>query len=148
MRFVLGFVLVVALIAGGLYVYAGRLPGPAIEIARPTKYVGQTGAVEVAVTAPGAKLTRLQIAFEQNGRQTPLVSLAQPGSAEIKHEGADRVRITRAIGRDVIPDLKSGPPRILVPPEPPAVYRLRKVHSTASHALTVPLQHPPIPLIP
>src|SRR5262249_45362017 len=147
MRFVLGFVLVVALIAGGLYVYAGRLPGPAIEIARPTKYVGQTGAVEVAVTAPGAKLTRLQIAFEQNGRQTPLVSLAQPGSAEIKHEGADRVRITRAIGRDVIPDLKSGPARIVVTAERPVVYGLRKVQSTASHDVTVRLEKPTIAVI-
>jgi hypothetical protein len=73
MRYVLGLVLVVALVAGGAFFYAGRLPGPTIEIAKPTKYVGQTGALEVAITAPGAKLSGLEIAFEQNGKQTPLV---------------------------------------------------------------------------
>src|SRR6266852_1917981 len=100
MQYLLGLVLVVALVAGGLFVYAGGLPGPAIEIAKPTKYVGQSTPLEVAVTAPGARLSNLQIAFEQNGKQTPLVSLAQPASAEIKQEGPDRVRVTRTIGRD------------------------------------------------
>src|SRR4029077_4792737 len=98
MRYLLGLLLILLLAAGGAYVYAGRLPGPTIEITKPVKYVGQTAPLEVAVSAPGAKLTDLKIVFEQNGKQTPLVSLATPASAEIKQEGADRVRITRTIG--------------------------------------------------
>jgi murein DD-endopeptidase MepM/ murein hydrolase activator NlpD len=147
MRFLLGLVLVAALAAGGLFLYAGRLPGPAIEIAKPVKYVGQTGTVEVAVTAPAARLSALQIAFEQDGKQTPLVSLAQPGNAEIKQDGPDRVRVTRAIGRDVLPDLKSGPARIVVTAERPVLYGLRKTQSTASRDVTVRLEKPTIAVI-
>jgi murein DD-endopeptidase MepM/ murein hydrolase activator NlpD len=147
MRYVLGFVLVVALVAGGVYVYAGRLAGPTIEIAKPTKYVGQTGTVEVAVTAPAAKLTSLQIAFEQNGKQTTLVSLAQPGKADIKQDGADTVRITRTIERGAIPDLKSGPARIVVTAERPVLYGLRKTQSAASRDVTVRLEPPTVGVI-
>ena len=147
MRFLLGLVLVVALVAGGLFVYAGRMPGPAIEITKPTKYVGQSGTLEVAVTAPGARLTGLQIAFEQNGKQTPLVSLAQPGNAEIKQEGADKVRVTRAIGRDAIPDLKSGPAKIVVTAERPVLFGIRKAQTTASHDVTVRLEKPTIAVL-
>jgi len=147
MRFLLGLVLVAALIAGGLFVYAGGLPGPAIEIARPTKYVGQATPLDVAVTAPGARLSDVQIAFEQNGKQTPLVSLAQSASAEIKQEGADRVRITRSIGRDAIPDLKSGPARIVVTAERPVLFGLRKARSTVTHDVQVRLEKPLIAVL-
>jgi murein DD-endopeptidase MepM/ murein hydrolase activator NlpD len=147
MRYLLGLILVAALVAGGLFVYAGRLPGPAIEIAKPTKYVGQTGTVEVAITAPQAKLTGFQVAFEQNGKQTPLVSLAQPANAEIKQEGTDRVHITRTFGRDVIPDLKSGPARIVVTAERPVLFGMRKTQSTATHDVTVRLEKPTVAVL-
>jgi murein DD-endopeptidase MepM/ murein hydrolase activator NlpD len=147
MRFLAGLVFIAALIAGGLFVYAGRLPGPAIEMAKPAKYVGQATPLEVAVTAPGARLTTLQIAFEQNGKQTPLVSLAQPASGEIKQEGADRVRVTRTIGRDAIPDLKSGPARIIVTAERPVLFGMRKAQSRASHDVQVRLERPTIAVI-
>jgi murein DD-endopeptidase MepM/ murein hydrolase activator NlpD len=147
MRYLLGLILVIALVAGGLFVYAGRLPGPSIQIDKPTKYVGQTGTVEVAVSAPQARLASLQIAFEQNGKQTPLMSLTQPANAEIKQETADRVRVTRTIGREVIPGLKSGSARIVVTAERPVLFGLRKVKSTATHDVTVRLEKPTIAVI-
>src|SRR5262249_50399118 len=103
-----------------------------------------TGAVDVAVTAPQARLASVEIAFEQNGKQTPLVSLARPGTAEIKQETPDRVRFTRAIGRDAIPDLKSGPARIVVTAERPVLFGLRKAKSTATHDVTVRLEKPTV----
>ncbi len=147
MRFLLGLVLAAALIGGGLFVHAGRLPGPTIEIAKPTRYVGLATPLEVAVTTPGARLSNLQIAFEQNGKQTPLVSLAQPTSAEIKQEGTDRVRITRTIGREAIPDLKSGPARIVVTAERPVLFGMRKARSTATRDVQVRLERPTIAVI-
>src|SRR5260370_34585324 len=147
MRYLAGLVLVAALVAGGLFVYAGRLTGPTIEIARPTKYVGQATPLEVAVTAPGARLTTLQIAFEQNGKQTPLVSISKPASAEIKQEGADRVRVTRTIGREAIPGLKSGPARIIVTAERPVLFGLRKARSTATRDVQVRLERPVIAVL-
>jgi len=147
MRYLLGLIVIALLAAGGVYVYAGRLAGPAIEIAKPVKYVGQTGTIEVAITAPGAKLSAFQVTFEQNGKQTPLASLAKPGKAEIKQEGADRVRITQAIGRDVLTDLKSGPAKIVVTAERPVLYGLRKTQATASHDVTVRLEKPTVAVI-
>src|SRR5438874_11787996 len=83
MRYLLGLLLIVALVAGGLFLYAGRMAGPAIDIVKPAKYVGQATPVEVHVTAPQAKVTKLDVAFEQNGKQTPLFSLekARAGGA-------------------------------------------------------------------
>jgi len=147
MRYLLGLLLIVALAAGGAFIYAGRLPGPAIEITKPVKYVGQSAPVEVAVTAPGAKLTRLEVVFEQNGKQTPIASLAQPASAEIKQDGPDKVRVTRTISREQIPDLKTGPAKIIVTAERPVLRGLRKVQSTASHDVQVRLEKPMIAVL-
>jgi murein DD-endopeptidase MepM/ murein hydrolase activator NlpD len=147
MRYLIGLLLAIAVVCGGLFVYAGRLPGPAIEIAKPVRYVGQSAPLEVAVTAPGAHLSSLQVTFEQNGKQTPLVSLAQPASGEIKQEGTDRVRVTKTIGRDQIPDLKSGPARIIVTAERPVLFGLRKAKSSASHDVQVRLEKPMIAVI-
>ena len=147
MRYLLGLLLIVALAAGGAFIYAGRLPGPAIEITKPVKYVGQSAPVEVAVTAPGAKLTRLEVVFEQNGKQTPIASLAQPASAEIKQDGPDKVRVTRTISREQIPDLKTGPAKIIVTAERPVLRGMRKVQSSASHDVQVRLEKPMIAVI-
>jgi murein DD-endopeptidase MepM/ murein hydrolase activator NlpD len=147
MRYLLGLLLILLLAAGGAYVYAGRLSGPAIEITKPVKYVGQSAPLEVAVSAPGAHLSDLTIVFEQNGKQTPLVSLAQPASAEIKQDGPDRVRVTRSITREQIPDLKTGPARIVVTAERPVLRGLRKVRSTASHDVQVRLEKPMVSVL-
>jgi murein DD-endopeptidase MepM/ murein hydrolase activator NlpD len=147
MRYLIGLVLFAALVAGGLFLYAGRLPGPAIEIAKPAKYVGQTTTVEVTLRAPGTKwVGDFQIAFEQGGKQTPLVSFASPGTAEIKQEG-DLVRVTRTFDRGTIPDLKSGPARIVVTAERPVLFGMRKAKSTASRDVQVRLEKPAIAVL-
>jgi murein DD-endopeptidase MepM/ murein hydrolase activator NlpD len=148
MRYLLGLVLVAALIAGGVFMYAGRLPGPAIEILKPTKYVGQTTTVEVTITAPKSPTVgAFHIFFEQNGKQTPLASFDKPETAEIKPDGPDRVRITRTFSRDQVPDLKSGPARILVDAERPVLFGLRKTRSTASHDVQVRLEKPTVAVL-
>jgi murein DD-endopeptidase MepM/ murein hydrolase activator NlpD len=158
MRYLLGLVLVVALVAGGLFVYAGRMPGPVIEIAKPTKFVGQSTPVEVHVTAPQARITRLELAFEQNGKQTPLFSLekAQTGTATgdaqstLKQEGGAQPAgavLTATITRQNVPDLKSGPARIVVTAERPVLFGMRKAKSTATHDVTVRLEKPTIAVI-
>src|SRR5204863_5475655 len=147
MRYLIGLVLAAALVAGGLFMYAGRLPGPAIEIVKPAKYVGETTTVEVTLRAPGAKwVGDFQVACEQGGKQTPLASFASPGTAEIKQEG-DLVRITRTFDRTTIPDLKSGPARIVVTAERPVLFGLRKTKSTASHDVQVRLEKPAIAVL-
>jgi murein DD-endopeptidase MepM/ murein hydrolase activator NlpD len=147
MKFLLGLVLVVALAAGGAFLYAGRLPGPIIEIAKPTKYVGQTTPLDVAVTAPDARLSAVQVLFEQNGKQTKLFSLDQPTSGDTKQEGADKIRITKNVTRDLIPELKTGPARIVVIAERPVLFGMRTARSSVNHDVQVRLERPQIAVL-
>src|SRR5207237_7544803 len=147
MRYLLALVLIAALVAGGVFVYAGRLPGPVVEIAKPTKYVGQSTPVEVEISTPGAKVDTITIAFEQNGRQTPLFSLASPGSAEVKQESVDKVRVTRTIDREAVPDLKTGPARIIVTATRPVLRAMRKRQTIATRDVQVRLEKPTIAVL-
>jgi murein DD-endopeptidase MepM/ murein hydrolase activator NlpD len=160
MRYLLVLVLILALAAGGAFIYAGGLPGPSIEIAKPTKYVGLTTPVEVRVTAPQGRLTKFDVVFEQNGKQTPLFSLekalggtpagdSQTRSTLTKAGAAlpDAAVLTTTVGRGNVPDLKSGPARILVTAERPVLYGMRKARSTASHDVQVRLERPAIAVI-
>jgi murein DD-endopeptidase MepM/ murein hydrolase activator NlpD len=147
MRFVLAFIVAVLVAAGAAWIIAGRQPGPAIEIAQPAKYVGLSTPVEVTVTAPAAKLKTLEVAFEQNGKRTPLFSLAQPGSAEVKQESADRVRIKTTVGRATVPDIKSGTGRIVVSASRPVFRGLRTAEAAATRDVTVRLERPQIAVL-
>jgi murein DD-endopeptidase MepM/ murein hydrolase activator NlpD len=148
MRYLLGLLVIAALAAGGVYLYAGRLPGPVIEIVKPEKFVGQSTMVEVTISSPEAQwVGDFQVTFEQNGKQTPLVSFSQPATAEIKQDGPGRVRITRTFGRDTIPDLKTGPAKIIVTAERPVLYGMRKTASTATRDVQVRLERPQIAVL-
>jgi murein DD-endopeptidase MepM/ murein hydrolase activator NlpD len=147
MRYLVGLVLILLLAAGGAYVYAGRLPGPTIQITKPVKYVGQTGTMDVAITAPKGRLSDFSIVFEQNGKQTPLVSMTKPGAGEVKGDGADTLHITRTFSRSDIPDLKSGPARIVVTAVRPVLYDVRKTTTTATQEVQVRLERPQVAVL-
>jgi murein DD-endopeptidase MepM/ murein hydrolase activator NlpD len=147
MRYLLGLVLVAALGAGGAYVVAGRTGGPSIEIGKPEKFVGAATPLDVTVAAPGAKLTALTIVFEQNGKQTPLFAMDNPAGAELKQDGADKVRVTREIGKQSVPGIQSGPARIVVSASRPVLYGVRNVESTATRDVQVRLERPRVSVI-
>ena len=148
MRFLLALVLIVLLAAGGAWIVAGRMAAPSIDIGKPEKFVGTTSPLEVTVTAPNAAaLSVLSIVFEQNGKQTPLFSLAEPGKADIKQDGTDVVRITRDIGRESIPELQSGAARLLVTAARPVLYGIRKRQSTVVRDVQVRLERPRVSVI-
>ena len=147
MRYLVGLILVLALIAGGVLMYAGKLPGPSIQITQPVKYVGQTGTVDVAITAPKGKLADFSVVFEQNGKQTTLVAMNQPGAGSVKAEGPETLRVTRTFTRTDIPDLKSGPARIIVTAVRPVLYNIRKTTTVAAHDVQVRLERPQVAVI-
>jgi murein DD-endopeptidase MepM/ murein hydrolase activator NlpD len=153
MRYLIGLILVAALVAGGLFMYAGRLPGPAVEITKPTKYVGQSTPVEVRVTAPQGKVTKLDVEFEQDGKQTPIFSLEKAaGQTEgtlIAQGGAapTGALLTTTITRQNVPELKSGPARIVVTAERPVLFGMRTAQSTTTHDVTVRLERPQIAVL-
>src|SRR5262245_7790578 len=115
MKYLVGLVLILVLAAGGAYFVAGRMPPPSIAIEKPEKFVGVSTPLEVTITAPDAPAMKpLRIVLEQNGKQTTLFSLEQPGKVQIKQEGTDKVHITHEIGKQTVPDLQAGAARIIV----------------------------------
>ena len=64
-----------ALAGAGAFFYAGQLPGPSIQIAKPEKFIGVATPLEVVVDTPGGELSTLEVVFEQNGARA-LFSLA------------------------------------------------------------------------
>jgi murein DD-endopeptidase MepM/ murein hydrolase activator NlpD len=141
------FIVLIVLLAGGAgaaWYFAGRGPGPTIEIAQPTKAVGQTGELAVNVDAPGGRLVRLDVSLEQNGRSVPLFSLSGGGPAQLTREGEDRVRVTGAVGKRQFPELESGTARIVVTAVRPVLFGYREVQSTATRDLEVRLIPPQI----
>jgi murein DD-endopeptidase MepM/ murein hydrolase activator NlpD len=146
MRIVVTIILVLALAAGGAWVIAGRATGPGIDIRQPANVLGVDGTLDVAIDAPRGELTRLEIALEQQGTRTPLVS---PGdsAATLTQEGPDRVRVRRAIGRSSVPGLRSGPARIVVTAARPVLYGMRTAESTATRDIAVRLEPPRVSVV-
>jgi murein DD-endopeptidase MepM/ murein hydrolase activator NlpD len=147
MRFLLGLVFAIVLAVGGAFVYAGRMPGPAIQINKPEKVVGVSSPLEVTVEAPGAKLEDLQIVLEQGGKQVPLFSLADQKGARMRQDGPDKVLVSREIGKQANPELQSGDARIVVTASRKVLYGIRTVRSSATREFRVRLERPRVSIV-
>ncbi len=142
MRIVFSIVLILLLGLGGAWVYSGRDGGPAIVINQPAKFVGQTGTLDVTVDAPGGTLNRFEAYVEQNGRRVPLAASIDAAGLVVKQEGANRLRITRPLGKRAVPDLQAGDATITVMAARPALYGVRTLESTASRSVRVRFEPP------
>jgi murein DD-endopeptidase MepM/ murein hydrolase activator NlpD len=138
-------VLLALLAAGGAYVYAGRMPGPAIDISKPDKFVGTATPLEVAVTTPGGTVSALQIVFEQGGKQTPIY--AQGGAGPAPQVSGDKIVVTRELGKEAVPDIKSGPARIIVTTARPVLRGIRTIQSSAAKDVQVRLERPRVSVV-
>jgi murein DD-endopeptidase MepM/ murein hydrolase activator NlpD len=147
MRFIFAFLLVVLVAIGGVFVVAGRMGGPSIEINKPAKFVGASSPLEVAVSAPGANLKDLQIVLEQEGKQHSLFTLADQKGAKVKQDGPDKLLVAGTLGRQQVPDLKSGPARVVVTASRSVVYGIRTLQSSASKDVQVRLERPRISIV-
>lgn len=141
MRYFLGLIVLLLLIAAGAYVVAGRQGGPSIDIGKPEKFVGMSTPLDVTIGAPGGHLASLDIVLEQNGKQTPLYGLGQ-ATAEMKQEGPDKLRVTRDIGKGSVPELQTGPARIVVTASRAVLYGMRMLEATSSKDVQVRLERP------
>jgi hypothetical protein len=149
-RFLRGliFLLVVAAVAAGVvYWYAGRGEGPGLTIEKPDRLVGRSGDLVLVAAAPGARFASLSIALEQNGKTIPLFSLDAPESAKVEQLDADRIRITRPIGKPQLPELQAGAARIVVSATRRSFLDLRILSSSASKDFQVRLEPPRLALI-
>ena len=149
MKYLFGLILILALVAAGAYVVAGRAGGPSIQIEKPEKFVGASTPVEVVVGAPGANLKSIKVVFDQNGKQTTLYEMTngQPTGEGVKLDGADKLRITRNVGKQEVADLKSGPARITVTASRAVLHGLRTLESNASRDVQVRLERPQVSIV-
>ena len=149
MRYLFGLILLLALAAGVAYVVAGRGGGPSIQIAKPEKFVGVSTPVEVVVGAPGANLKTLKIVFEQNGKQTTVYEMTggQPSGEGVKLDGPDKLHVTRTVGKQQIPDLKTGPARIVVSASRAVLRGFRTLESSKGHDIQVRLERPQVSIV-
>jgi murein DD-endopeptidase MepM/ murein hydrolase activator NlpD len=147
MRFLFALLVAAAVALGGVFLVAGRMAGPSIEIRQPSKFVGASSALEVAVVAPGADLKTLQIVLEQEGKRHILFTLADQKGVSVKQDGADRLLVTGSLGRQQVPELKSGPARVLVTASRAVVYGIRTLEANASKDVQVRLERPRISIV-
>jgi hypothetical protein len=146
-KFLLILVVLVLAGAGGAYWWSGRGGVPVIAVAKPQALMGQGAVVEVTVDAPGGRLSKLDVTFEQGGKPTTLFTLGQAGAAGLTQDGPDRVRVSVPATRKEIADLKSGDARVLVTAERQALYGLRTLASSLAHPVRVRLEPPRVAVL-
>jgi murein DD-endopeptidase MepM/ murein hydrolase activator NlpD len=146
MRTFFVLVILLALGAGGAWYWAGRAPGPTIEIAQPT-VIGQTGSLTVNIDTPNGKLRSVEIALEQGGKRIPVFNVQADGTAKLPREGDKRVRVTRSLGKQLFPELQAGGARVVVTAVRPVLFGYREASTSTSRDIEVRLTPPTIGVV-
>jgi len=146
LRFLVFLLVLAILVGGGAWFWAGRSAGPTITIRQPGKFVGQNSSLELVAEAPEGKFTSIDVTVEQSGKTLPVFTLDQP-QGNIRQESAERLYVMRPVGKRALPDLQSGPARIVVKASRPVLFGLRHVSSTTTHDVTVRLEPPQVSVL-
>lgn len=147
MRTLVASLILVVVLAAGAWFVAGRGTPPVIEIRQPDRMLGRAGTLVVDVTAPGGRLTSLDVALEQNGVTTPVFALPGGEGASLMQEADDRIRLTLPIGRRQVPALAAGPARLTVAAARPTLFGWRTLEARASRDLVVRLDPPRLAVV-
>ena len=147
LRWLAALLLLALVAAGAAFIVAGRGTPPLLRIDKPERFVGQAGTLEVIAEAPNARFKTLAITLEQNGRTTPLFSLGGAQPATISQADANRLRISRPLGKQSVPELQSGAARLVVTATRPSFLNLRTLSSTTSKEIQVRLEPPRIAVL-
>jgi murein DD-endopeptidase MepM/ murein hydrolase activator NlpD len=137
MRILLSLVVVALLGLGGAWVYAGRGGGPAIVINQPTRFVGQTGTLDVSVEVPNGALSRFEAYAEQQGRRIPLAASIDAPGLQVKQDGPDKLRITRPLGKRSVNELQEGNAKITVTAARQTLYGIRTLETSQTRDVRV-----------
>src|SRR4051812_11852596 len=156
MRFLGVLLLLLLVAAASIFYLSGRETVPLVTIEQPERVVGQAGTLTVTAESPGAKFTALTVAVEQNGQTTPLFNLqgsADKGAATgaesgtFTPNGPNSIRITRPFGKQSVPQLRSGPAKIVVTATRKSFLNLRTLQGTAAKNIQVRLDPPRIAVL-
>jgi len=146
LKFLFSLILLALIVVGAAWFWAGRMDGPAIDIRQPGKFIGQASTLEMTVQAPDGRFSRVDVGLEQNGKTYPVFAL-NPDAPSVGKDQADRLIVMRPIGKRAIPDLQSGPARIVVRAARPVVYGLRQRESTVTRDVQVRLEPPRVTVL-
>jgi murein DD-endopeptidase MepM/ murein hydrolase activator NlpD len=146
-RLLVGLLGVAVLAGAGAWFWAGRAEGPMIELKEPTRFIGQTTALDVAVGSPDGQFSSIEVVLEQGGRSFPVFSLEQPTSGEVRQESAERIYVMRPIGKQAIPELQAGPARVVVRAARPVLYGWRQARAEAGRDVEVRLEPPAVSVL-
>jgi murein DD-endopeptidase MepM/ murein hydrolase activator NlpD len=140
------FLLVFAVVAGGgAWLWAGRMPGPTLELKQPEKFVGIGTTLELRAESPDGRFSRLDVTVEQNGKSWPVYALEQqPATAG---DPAKQIFVMRPIGKRAIPELQNGPARVTVHAARPVIYGIRQAESTVTRDVQVRLEPPRVEVL-
>lgn len=139
---VVGAVIVVVA-AAVVWVMAGRAPGPVIAILKPTA-IGQVGELCLQIDTPNGELNRLEVVMRQDGSTMTVFRLARDGLSKLEREGANRIVLRQAIGRERFDDLKEGPASIDVMAVRPVLFGRREAMTQSRFGVEVRLRPPVI----
>jgi hypothetical protein len=130
------------LLAGGGYFLAGRGQGPVIEVVQPQRFLGRAGLLVVTIETPQGQLGGATITFEQDGASRRLFSLGPDAEATVTQDTESRIRISRPLGKESVPDVEAGPARIVVTARRKVFFGLRTIESTLTKEVVVRLEPP------
>ena len=121
----------------------GAAQAPSLTIERPDRVVGRTGEVAIVAGAPGGRLTladdRARAERQGDSRCSRWMRPRRRRSTQVD---GDRIRVTRPIGKQSVPELQAGAARIVVSATRPSFLNLRTLSSTASKDFQVRLEPP------
>jgi murein DD-endopeptidase MepM/ murein hydrolase activator NlpD len=147
MKFIL-LLLVIAGVAGGAaWFWAGRMPGPTIELRQPTGFIGQATTLEMTVEAPEGQFSRVDAVVEQNGKTFPVFSADQQDQAGVKRDSANTLYVMRPVGKRAIPELQSGAARIVARATRSVLYGLRDRETVVTRDVQVRLEPPRVAVL-
>ena len=146
-KFLAVLVVLVVIVGGGAWVWAGRAAGPTVEIRQPGGFIGQASTLELMVEAPQGRFSAIDVSLEQNGRTYPVFTLDQPEQATTRQDGADRLYLMRPIGKRAVPELQAGAARIVVRAARPVLYGMRNAETTSSRDVQVRLEPPRVAVL-
>jgi murein DD-endopeptidase MepM/ murein hydrolase activator NlpD len=146
-RFLFTLVALAAVVAGGAWFWAGRLPGPTIELRQPGNFIGQSTMLELMLEAPGGHFDAVEVVLEQGASSFEVFTLDRTEQATVTQDTAERIYVMRPVGAREFPELREGPARITVRASRPVVYGIRQASSSVVHEVQVRLQPPQVAVL-
>jgi murein DD-endopeptidase MepM/ murein hydrolase activator NlpD len=147
MRKVLAVLVLLLMIAGGVWVMAGRQEGPTLTFTKPGPLIGQTGDLELKVDPHGSPLETLSVVLEQDGARTPVFALPGDAQSKLVQQADGSLILQRPVGKKALAALKAGKAKFIATSSRKVLFGRREVSSEASRDVDVRLTPPQVAVV-